>query len=367
MLALGGIVLVAAALLLAFHIPRTMTIFLIAAFIAFGAQPLVVRLEERGVRRPLAIAIVYVVLLLILVLGLVLVVPAVFAQMQVLVQNAPAYLRETQDWVVGAEDTIRRHLSRTTLPAHLTNVQQFASENVTAFLAASMASLGTWLLDAATAVFVGVSSLVLSIFFLLQDEHVADVFAGLFPPRQRETARIVASEIAQIFGNFIAGQVIVSAITGILIGLLCAIVGFRYALVIGVLSGVAYAVPIVGMIVIHILAAIVAAPQGVWMIVYVEAILFTVGRISDNILVPKIMGTSVGVSPIGVMFAVFAGGELFGLPGLLLGIPAAALIKVVWRYFVAPMLHGAIEIVPSTSDIPDGLTLETISESRPSG
>jgi predicted PurR-regulated permease PerM len=55
------------------------------------------------------------------------------------------------------------------------------------------------------------------------------------------------------------------------------------------------------------------------------------------------MGQSVGVSPIGVMFAVFAGGELFGIPGLLLGIPAAALIKILWRYFVTPWLSTRLD------------------------
>ena len=71
------------------------------------------------------------------------------------------------------------------------------------------------------------------------------------------------------------------------------------------------------------------------MILWVQVIMFVMARVSDNVLVPKIMGDSVGVSPIGVMFAVFAGGELFGIPGFLLGIPAAALIKILWRYFMA--------------------------------
>jgi len=79
------------------------------------------------------------------------------------------------------------------------------------------------------------------------------------------------------------------------------------------------------------------------MMLWVQLILFVMARISDNVLVPKIMGSHVGVSPIGVMFAVFAGGELFGIPGLLLGIPAAALIKILWRYFVAPWLHARLD------------------------
>jgi predicted PurR-regulated permease PerM len=79
-------------------------------------------------------------------------------------------------------------------------------------------------------------------------------------------------------------------------------------------------------------ALVLAAPQGAWMEIWVQVIIFTVARVADNVLVPKIMSESIGVSPIVVMFAVFAGGELFGLPGLLLGIPAAALAKVIWKF-----------------------------------
>jgi len=88
------------------------------------------------------------------------------------------------------------------------------------------------------------------------------------------------------------------------------------------------------------------------MIVWVEIVTFTIARISDNILVPRIMGESIGVSPIGVMFAVFAGGELFGLPGLILGIPAAALIKLIWGYFIGPWLHAQIEFADLATPAP---------------
>jgi predicted PurR-regulated permease PerM len=85
-----------------------------------------------------------------------------------------------------------------------------------------------------------------------------------------------------------------------------------------------------------------------------------IARIADSVLVPKIMADAVGVSPIGVMFAVFAGGELFGLWGLILGIPAAALVRVLFTYFALPWIlraqqanpepHGA-EIVVATPEV----------------
>ena len=96
------------------------------------------------------------------------------------------------------------------------------------------------------------------------------------------------------------------------------------------------------MLVAQLIAIPMSAPQGLWMIIWVQIVMFVMARISDYVLVPKIMGQSVGVSPIGALFAVFAGGELFGVPGLILGIPAAALIKILWRYFAAPWITAQL-------------------------
>lgn len=349
MITVAILVLLVLAFLLAERIPRTLTIFIIGAFIAFGVQPVVVQLESRGMSRPMAIAVVYVFLLLLLVIGTLLILPATIEQSQVLAQNAPSYLKTTQDWITGVEINARQHFAHANLPPQILNVQQLASDNVFAFLTNSVSSVGTFLINTATALFVAVSSLILSFFFLLQHQQIADGFAAIFPPSKRATARELGAEITHIFGSFIAGQVIVSAITGIAITLLLLVVGFKFALILGLLCAVAYAIPIVGMLAAQVLGLIISVPQGPWMILWVQVILFGVARVSDNVLVPKIMGDSVGVSPVGVMFAVFAGGELFGLPGLILGIPAAALIKVCWRYFVAPILHGGpLEPITST-------------------
>lgn len=340
LLTLGGIVVALFALWLATRIPRTITIFLVAAFIAFGVQPIVAHLEARGVKRALAIAAVYVVLLLLLAVGALIVLPATFEQGQVLIQNSPAYLKATQAWMLGWEVTLRQHFAHANLPSGFLNVQQVVTDRIAGLLTSSVSSLGSILLGAATALFIAISGLILSFFFLLQSTQISEGFASLFPASKEGTARALAAEITHIFGSFIAGQAIVSAITGIVITILLAIVGFKYALILGVISAIAYAIPIVGMLGAHVIGAIISAPQGVWIVLWVQVILFTVARVSDNVLVPKIMGSSVGVSPIGVMFAVFAGGELFGLAGLILGIPAAALIKVLWRYFVAPAITG---------------------------
>ncbi len=339
---LGIILVILIALWLASKIPHTIALFAVAAFIAFGVQPLVVRLEARKVPRPLAIAIVFAVLLLIVVVGIAVVVPLAIEQAQALAANVPSYAATVQGWVNDFDVWIRGRFPNAQIPNSL-DVGQVSGERLTAYASAALASIGSIVVTISTVALIGFSALILSFFFLVMDKQIADWFAALFPERRRATAHKLAGEITNLFGAYISGQIIVCLITGIVIGIACALVGFKYSLIVGVISGILYAVPIFGMLIAQIIALVLCAPQGIWVVIWVQVIIFGMARISDNILVPKIMGDTVGVSPIGVMFAVFAGGELFGIPGLLLGIPAAALMKILWRYFGATWLHRIME------------------------
>jgi predicted PurR-regulated permease PerM len=338
----AGIALVVAALWFASHIPRTIAIFVIAAFIAFGVGPIARRLERR-MPKPLAISIVFLGLLIAVGIFLVIVVPLTINQTQLLVANIPGFATNVQSWLSGLESDLAQRFPTLTLPANGFNVGKIGGTQMTAIVSGTVASLGSIAVNTATGFFIAFSAIILSFFFLLNDTQIVEGFASMFPQDKRATARQLASEVTDLFGSYISGQVIVSAITGAVIAIVTAIIGFKFSLILGIISGVAYAIPIVGMLIAQIIAIPMSAPQGVWMVIWVQVIMFLMARISDNVLVPKIMGESVGVSPIGAMFAVFAGGELLGIPGLLLGIPAAALIKILWRYFVAPWIATQLD------------------------
>ena len=325
------------------HIPRTVSIFLIAAFIAFGVQPVVRALTRRGVHKALAITLVFVVLSVIIVVALLVIVPLTIAQLQTLATNAPAYVAALETWAHASQAWLQTHVPGLQVPNTAFDIGQLGGQSLSTLVTTSLTSLGAILITAATAFFVAFSSIVLSFFFLLNDDQIVNAFTSLFPARRRLTARKLALEITETFGSFISGQVLVSAITGIAVTVATALIGFKFSLILGIVTAVAYAVPVIGMLIAQAIAIVLCAPQGGWMILWVQLIMFVMARISDNVLVPKIMGGSVGVSPIGVMFAVFAGGELFGIPGLLLGIPAAALIKILWRYFVTPWLSARLD------------------------
>jgi len=333
---LGLVAIAFVLVLIAVRIPKTLTVFFIASFIAFGAYPLTSRLERR-MPRALAIAIVYLGLLGALIVILVIVVPVSFAQLQALLLNSPDYVVASQRFVVNIEGLIHARFPHVPMPG-LADLENQVGQRVAGILSVVITSAGSIALQAIGALFIGVSSLILSIFFLARGRGVLRSLLVFVPPARRESVQMLGVEIVSIFGHFVAGQAALSVIVGVSVWIVLALSHFQFALLLGVVCGLAYSIPFVGMLVAQVLAALLALPQGPGMVIWVSVAIFVIARIGDNVLVPKIMSKSVGVSPIGVMFAVFAGGELFGVPGLLLGIPAAALVKVLFRFFVTPYL-----------------------------
>ncbi len=323
------------ATMLAVRIPKTIALFLIAAFVAFGAYPLVKWLE-RWMPRPAAIAVIYAALIGALVILALVVIPITYEQVVLLVGGAPQYVLYAQDALAQAEDALRHVMgSRVPLPS-FAEMEVEAGNRVSAFAALLIAQLGSIVVGAFSALIIGTSALILSVFFLLQGGEVRDGIIAFVPPSRRAKVDALLRELAGVFGHFVAGQAVLCAIVGASVWVLLFPSHFKFALLVAVVCGLGYAIPFVGMLVAQVVAALLAVPQGTGMVLYVTIVIFVISRVADNILVPRIMARSVGVSPIAVMFAVFAGGELFGLPGLVLGIPAAALLRVLFAYFVQP-------------------------------
>jgi predicted PurR-regulated permease PerM len=319
------------------HIPRTMTVFLIAAFIAFGALPVVRQLETR-MPRGAAIGLVYLALLGAVVVISVVVIPVTYAQVLSLLFHAPDYVTASQELVARADSALVARVGNRVILPGVATLQAEVGTRVAGVLSNALDSVGVFVIGTVNALFIGLSALILSVFFVSRGPLFGSSLLELVPPRKRDQAQRLFDEVASIFGHFVAGQAFLCALVGVAVYVVLLPLHFHFALLVAVICGLGYAVPFVGMIVAHGLAALLALPQGGAMVASVTLAIFLLARIADNLLVPKIMSDRVGVSPIGVMFAVFAGGELFGIPGLLLGIPAAALIKVLFKYFVQPYI-----------------------------
>lgn len=340
LIAVMVVVLAVVAVAIAMRIPRTLSVFLIAALIAFGASPLVRALEVR-MPRGVAITLVYLGLIGGLVILLLVVVPISYAQILALVAHTGDYVGAAQGVIVQIEGLLRDHFgNRIVLPTYA-QLEAEVGSRIDALFALTLTSIGAILVTTANALLIGLSALILSVFLLLRGREIRGGLLGLVPPSRREKSSALLLEVSSIFGHFVAGQLALCAIVGVSVWIALFPSHFAFALLVALICAFGYAVPFIGMFVAQAIAAVLAVPQGTGMVLYVSVAIFLIARVADNVLVPKIMGDSVGVSPIGVMFAVFAGGELFGVWGLILGIPAAALVRVLFTYFVLPWILQA--------------------------
>jgi predicted PurR-regulated permease PerM len=162
--------------------------------------------------------------------------------------------------------------------------------------------------------------------------------------------------IDQKLSGFVRGQITVALMLGTLYALALMIAGLNYGFLIGIISGVLSIIPLVGSTVGLLMAVLVAWFQtgGEWVFVGGIAAIFLVGQmIEGNILTPKLVGDSVGLHPLWVMFALMAGAALFGILGMLLAVPVAAIVGVLAGAGIAQYKSSALYgRPPVSSDTP---------------
>jgi len=336
-----AIILVVLAVLVYFLtlIPRTVEVFIVATLIAYGVNPIVRRLVRR-MPRPVAIGLVYGVLVAVVIVAIVVIIPDTVNQLQVFFSNGGTYVGGAQNMLASLQHYIDQHIGSKVLPPQFLDIEGRAATEIATLLNAALAGLGNLVFGIANMLVIGITAVVLSYFFLSHSGEIRDSFYSLFPERAQDTAHLFAREVSHAVGGFIVAQLALCAFTGIATFVVVLIIRSDYALLLGVITGVLYAVPYLGIMVALVCGVLLGAIQSWPMAIGTVVVIFIITRIADIVLVPKVMADSVGVSPMAIIFAAFAGGELFGLWGLLLAIPAAAIFKVAWRVWLHPWLTG---------------------------
>ena len=309
-----------------------LTPFVAAALLAYVGDPLADRLEKLKLPRTLAVAAVFLITFVVLALLILLVGPLIKTQVSALFDALPE---------------IARKVEQVWLPTVLGWLQVEAGEDVgiAAFLANYSELFGSW--SGKVLMSVGKSggalaAAVLSLFlvpiltfYLLRDWDYILLHAGaIVPESQRETVFQLARETDEVLGAFLRGQLLVMAALAIIYSLGLSLVGLKFAIAIGVVSGLVSFVPYLGFVFGIALAGMTVAlePNPLWSLVGV-VVTFTLAQlIEGSILTPKLVGDRIGLHPVIVIFAVAAGGQLFGFFGILLALPAAAVLSVLVRF-----------------------------------
>jgi predicted PurR-regulated permease PerM len=178
----------------------------------------------------------------------------------------------------------------------------------------------------------------------------------------------LAQESSLVLGGFLRGQLLVMLILGVLYGAGLAAIGLDLGILIGVVAGVLTFVPYLGPATVIVLGGLAALIQyGDWQHLVGVLAVFGVGQIIESLwLTPKIVGDRIGLHPAAVIFAVLAGGQLFGFLGMLLALPVAAIANVLLRYAHERYTHSRLYAgQPPADDVGSTIVLPGVTTATP--
>ncbi|MBV1787551.1 AI-2E family transporter [Marinobacterium sp. D7] len=308
--------------------------FLIGALLAYLTDPIADRLEARKLSRTQAVVLVFVILTLIMVLAVLLLIPQLAEQIQTMVRQIPVVIEVLHGRLIP---WIEQNTGLSIERPDLESVRQLFTQywQQTGSVAAKLMggitrsglALAGWI---ANLVLIPVVT-----FYLLRDWDVMMANIQHLLPRNLEPkVTLWARECDEVLGAFVKGQLLVMLALGVVYATGLWIVGLDLALLIGMLAGLASIVPYMGFIIGIVVAGVAAYVQFqeptilAWV-----GLVFAIGQMLEGmVLTPLLVGDRIGLHPVAVIFAIMAGGQLFGFVGILLALPVAAVIMVLLRH-----------------------------------
>jgi predicted PurR-regulated permease PerM len=353
------IAVIAVTLIFVYLSRRVLLPFFVAFSLAYLLDPLVDRMEGWKISRTLSVVTLLFLSFLFCLGGVLLIFPLFRMQAENLTRNFPHYLERVQEWVRPFLEQVAG-LDKAKIQEMFD--QGFASfgelplkiiTGATTFLWNSLSGLFTVILVVANLVIIPVA-----MFYLLRDfDIIIAKLLNLIPPRLRDKTVDVVKEIDEVLGSFVRGQLMVALMMGVLYCIGLMICGTPMSLLIGMVSGLANLIPYLGLAIGFIPAALLTylQTQEFLPILGVAGVFAVVQALEGMVITPRIVGDNIGLHPVAVIFAVLLGGELFGLVGIIIGVPAVAVINVLLKrgivnYRQSPFFGKEPEELPTESE-----------------
>ncbi|MBK6466366.1 MAG: AI-2E family transporter [Rhodobacter sp.] len=319
-------------LLLLWFLGDIMLPFLVGGAIAYFLDPIADRMERTGLSRAMSTTVISLAALLLTVLLVLAIIPSLAEQLTALVNSAPEIAKRLQGFLVERFPDLADSTStvRTTLANIAATIQSKGGELVSGLVSSALGVVSV-------VVFLLVVPVV-AFYLLLDWDRMIERIDSLLPRDHAPVIRRLAGEIDAVLAGFVRGQVSVCLLLGVYYSVALILAGLQFGLIVGAIAGTITFIPYVGALVGGALAIGLALFQfwGDWVSIGVVAAIFAAGQfIEGNILTPKLVGKSVGLHPVWLLFALSAFGTVFGFAGMLVAVPVAASIGVLTRFGVA--------------------------------
>ncbi|MDH4990234.1 AI-2E family transporter [Aquamicrobium lusatiense] len=328
--------------------------FVAGMALAYFLDPVADRLQRLGLSRLMATIVILFAFVIVLVLGFVVLVPILASQMADFAARLPDYMTRLQALVTNFDPAWlerRFGVDAAGLKEGLNSLLTSGFGLLTS-LFQSIWNSGMALVSVVSLLVV---TPVVAFYMLLDWDRMIAVVDSWVPRDHVQTVRTIFSDINTATAGFVRGQGTLCLVLGGMYAFGLTLTGLNFSILIGLFAGLISFIPYVGSLTGLVLAVGVALVQfwPDWLMIVAVACVFFVGQfIEGNILQPKLVGKSVGLHPVWLMFALFAFGALFGFVGLLIAVPAAAAIGVLVRFALSRYLESPLYKGTSNEEAP---------------
>jgi len=306
---------------------------LLAGIAYYLLNPLVDRMEKRSrIKRVYAIIILYLLIAGLITLVLFMVIPIIRTQLSGLIDNFPRYSELIQERFMDLTGTEFFGQVQDSIGTNLSEITSKITAWGSSFLNNALTGVGSFV-GALTEIVLAVVTTPFILFYLLRDgKKLPDYILKFVPTSLQPQTRMVMSEMNSQVSSYIRGQIIVSCCIGLLLYIGYLIIGLEYSLVLAIAAACTAVVPYLGPAIAITPALIVAMVTSPFMLLKMIIVWTAVQLIEGKFISPQIMGKTLKIHPITIIFVIIFAGKMFGILGIILAVPGYAVLKVVFTH-----------------------------------
>ncbi|AZR96840.1 hypothetical protein XK27_05220 [Streptococcus suis] len=291
-------------------------------------NPLVDWMEKHKISRTVGISILFVLISLLIIWGLAVAIPSIQEQVTSFAQNLPSNIQKIEGQVTSLLQDQRFEQFRPTALELINKVNDQAVAYAQKF-STSAVNWASNLISTASQIIVAVLIMPFILFYLLRDgQYLNKHITQYLPTKWREPIGTVLSDVNGQLSNYVRGQVTVAIIVALMFSVMFSIIGLSYPITLGVMAGFLNLIPYLGSFLAMIPAVILGLIAGPIMLIKVLVVFMIEQTIEGRFVTPLIIGSSLSIHPITILFVLLTAGQMYGVLGVLLGIPIYASIKV---------------------------------------
>lgn len=310
-------------------------VFLAAVLLAYLLDAPVKFLEKQNCPRLMAISLIYALLLILLIFLGVWAIPVLNTQAAELGEALPEYIGR----IKAIAEQINSYYQHLQLPEEIQEVFSDWFGNAKTAAGDFLQRFLNGIIPVLSSSFVWFLVPIISFYLLKDKEILQKFFWQLLPLRHKNEEKAFLGELHQVAMNFLQGSLLVGSIVGLLTAIGLWLAGIDFALIFGLIAGICNIIPYFGPIIGAVPAVVFAFFQAPGKALLAVVVMVIVQQVESHFITPKIMGDKLGLHPVVVMFALLAGGKLIGFWGLILAVPLAGMLKIIFKFIIGKAIY----------------------------